>query len=86
MHHAYGLLVNVCVSTSSCATSGQWECKEGETEVAFTEMPWDRGEPNEYFGPGSENCALLLAKLQKPGKWWDSRCHLRYGTVCKQPL
>ena len=64
--------------------SGQWECKEGETEVTFTEMPWYPGQPDS--NGGDQDCAALSIYRDPSGKWVDLSCDNNYYTVCKQPL
>ena len=63
--------------------SGQWECKEGETEVTLTEMPWNPGQPDDKHG---EDCASLTIWLDPLGNWNDLPCDWDCYTVCKQPL
>ena len=83
-------VTTISKSAHSRSTSpGQWECMEGMTEVAVTQVhvEWVPWEPNNAHPSGStENCAVLSVWRDPSGKWNDIPCHLEGYTVCKQPL
>ena len=80
--HVMTRLHNINVFSLLFGPSGQWECKEGETEVTLTEMPWYPGEPT----VDAEECAILSIWRDSSGKWNDLSCISTCYTVCKQPL
>jgi len=43
---------------------------------------WSKGEPNDFYGDGSESCAEWLVS---DGKWNDTRCDLRLPVICDLP-
>ena len=82
-HSSDGWISNFHVFFHVCCTcSGQWECKEGGTEVTFAEMPWEDGQPNNFGGP--QNCAALNVLAVPSGGWGDVACDVQYYTVCKR--
>ena len=61
----------------------EWRWSNG---AALTAPAWSSGEPNDFYGDGSEACAEWLVA---DGKWNDTRCTLRVPFLCqmgKTPL
>lgn len=61
----------------------EWRWSNG---AALTAPAWSSGEPNDFYGDGSEACAEWLVA---DGKWNDTRCSLRVPFLCqmgKTPL
>lgn len=61
----------------------EWRWSNG---TALTAPSWSGGEPNDFYGDGSEACAEWLVS---DGKWNDTRCNLSISFLCqmgKAPL
>ena len=62
---------------------GQWEWND---ERPLTYENWAKGQPDDYFDEGGEDCAEILDLTAwndfKPGMWNDAACRHEKRYIC----